>query len=222
MYKYQFYFFPGKYLNYKDFRLFTYQIKSVPAYKTIKIDVPMREYFKDKIVVIATQNDETVAYRIAEYIKIPRSVPILFVYDIISTPLAIAKDLSYNIFYKLVQNLVFRFKIYENTYVCCINDNFFNIHRFESDFMQVFPSITKDYPDNLRYINMLEYLITNRTELFQINDPSEIDRNTYLINNQRLIQIGKTNIIKCISNIFKSKIYNQSKLLKTNSKITTA
>ncbi|MCX7957637.1 MAG: hypothetical protein N3B13_01140 [Deltaproteobacteria bacterium] len=210
MYKFEFYYLPGKYLNYSDFGKFVSEIRTIASYEGISVETPAREFFNNKSVVIARKNGRAVSYRKAELIYVPRSIPILFVYDSVSTPAVFKKDISYDMLYFLVSNLVLRFRMFENTYVCCINDNFFDTQRFESDFLNVFPSITLSGGTNPSYINVLEYLISNRMEIFGILDPTEIDRHTYFINNERLIQIGKTNTIKCISNWFRGRPYRKS------------
>lgn len=135
MFSYEFFYLPAKYLNYSDFSQFVSEIKYLSSYEGISIESPSREHLRNKIVTLAKRNGKTVAYRFAEFIKIPKNMRLLFIYDTVSTPAIFKKDINYDIFYNLVKNLVLRFRIFENTYVCCINDNFFDVQRFESDFL---------------------------------------------------------------------------------------
>lgn len=67
----------------------------------------------------------------------------------------------------------------------------------------VYPSITQPYNIINKHRYAIEYLITNRMDILGICDTSEVDRETYFINNERLIQIGKINTLKCIQYIKK-------------------
>ncbi|MCX7944478.1 MAG: hypothetical protein N2746_08225 [Deltaproteobacteria bacterium] len=215
MIRYEFYYFPGKYLGYDDFSHLVSEMRRVASYEGISIDTPVREYLKEKIVVIARKKGSAVAYRMAEFIRVPKSLDVLFVHSIVSTPAVFKGEYNYIMLSTLVNNLVVRFRILGNTYVCCVNDSFYDIHKFENDFIDVFPSIVQDNQPRSVYVSVFEYIISNRRDVLGIYNSSEIDRCTYFINNERIIQIGKTNFIKCISNLIKGKSVKKSRAILT-------
>ncbi len=211
MYSYQFYYCPGKYLNYSEFSVLVSQMKKICSYEGMGIPGQARDFMKDKIIVTAFKNDRSVAFRLAEFIKIPYKNLVLYIHQTISVPSVFKSDINYNMLLSVVNNLVLRFRFLENTYVCCTNDNFFDAQRFENDFYDVFPSIVNQNLNLSSNRNIIEYLISVRQDLLGISDSSEVDRDTYFINNSHIIQIGRINSIKCLLNILKGKNYGKSR-----------
>jgi len=211
MYTFEFYYLPGRFLGYSELSELVKKMKTIASYEGKHIESPAREYLKNKIIVVANKAGKPVSYRMAEFVKIPYFGKILALYNSVSVPSISKNDIDYEVHSKIVSNLLFRFYTFQSIYVCCINSNFYDIYRFENEYMDVFPTIITGAENRGLYSRILDYLVENRQEIIGITDSSEVNRTTYFINNGRLIQIGRINIIKHISNIYRNKDYNQRK-----------
>ncbi len=211
MYNYEFYYYPGRYLNYYECSRLVSQMKKIASFEGKSIPSPGRDYLKDKIIVTALSNDRPVAYRLADFVKIPYKKPFLYIYDTISVPYISASEVNYDMLSCIINNLILRYGLIGNTYVCCTSNNFFDAQRFENDFYDVFPSIVNQNLSSSSNRKIIEYLISVRQDLLGISDSSEVDSNTYFINDGRIIQVGRTNSIRCLMNIFRSKNYGKSR-----------
>ncbi len=219
MYNFEFFYYPGKYLNYLEMSKLISEIKNIASYEGKNLPDPARDFLKEKILLVARKNGRAHAYRLAEFVKIPHNISVLCIQDVVSTPAVNKNDINYQMLSLLIKNIVLRFRLFSNTYVCCTNSNFFDAMRFEDDFYDVFPTIAIEPKNRVSYTTIIEYLISNRQDILDINDISEVDRKTYFINNNRLIQIGRINAIKCIINLFVGKDYSKSNKVLTSDNI---